>query len=88
MADKVASRADLVCGQEEDIRISEKDVVCAIPMVNVKVHNHDPLQLVSHLAVPGCNRNVVHDAEAHWSSGDRMVTWRPHNCKASCTAPI
>eukprot|EP00200_Dunaliella_tertiolecta_P018100 CAMPEP_0202410262 /NCGR_PEP_ID=MMETSP1128-20130828/18727_1 /ASSEMBLY_ACC=CAM_ASM_000463 /TAXON_ID=3047 /ORGANISM="Dunaliella tertiolecta, Strain CCMP1320" /LENGTH=75 /DNA_ID=CAMNT_0049015747 /DNA_START=683 /DNA_END=910 /DNA_ORIENTATION=+ len=67
----------LVQGNEEDMLIPLKDVLCAIAVVHIVVHNADALQAI-HLACSSRSDSyVVKDAEAGALSALRMVTWGP-----------
>lgn len=73
-----------VHAEEEDCRILRKDVVSAIAMVHVPVHDSHAPKPVALLQVPGGDRRIVEEAKPRGTVSCGMVAWWTHD-RHACT---
>ncbi len=66
----------------EEIWIVEENVLCAVPMMDVKIDNRDALDPMGRAGVQRADRNIVEQAEAHGSPPLGVVTGRPHGAES------
>ncbi len=67
--------------KEADLAVPPEDVLCAVAMVDVEIHDQDAVQAVIVSSGLGGDGDVVQQAEPHSTAGDRVVSRRPHQAE-------
>jgi hypothetical protein len=62
----------------EHFRVAREDVLGAVAVVHVEVEDRDSLDAMRMDRVPGCDGDVVENAETHRARARRVMPRRPH----------